>query len=227
MAGFERAHKSESCRRAAEFSVIVFSVLALVACSQSKVLEAETSIQTKVSFESNKFRGDLLTAATDFETEFIRFYLAIGDLTEDLLSDFLKHADDANKGYLAALKRIRALDDSTKQFFDSGVELKHLTSDEIDPELSDNDKVLLTKIEPLVIQAMNLVSQFLQVARDAATALSVVDRPTWVTLQDELVEIAQNYYATGTSRGQMYQSLGERLDSQGLRDGFRILGEAF
>ena len=74
---------------------------------------------------------------------------------------------------------------------------------------------------------MNLVSEFIQVARDAATALSIADKPTWVSLQDNLVEIAQKYYETGTARGQLYRSMGESLDDESLRASFYDLGKTF
>jgi hypothetical protein len=168
-----------------------------------------------------------MLSALQFEVEFGDFYLSIGNLTEDLLIDFLENSDDANKGYLAALKRIRSISDSTDDFFRLGTEVKHLTSDEIDLSFSENDKILIMKLKPLVIEPMNLVSEFIQVARDAATALSIADKPTWVSLQDNLVEIAQKYYETGTARGQLYRSMGESLEDESLRASFYDLGKTF
>ena len=202
-------------------------LLTLAACGSSDPakIEADTSVETSV--DGKNYRSDLFSAAAQFEIEFVDFYLIIGNLTEDLLTDFLENSDDANKGYLAAIKRIRSIDDSTDDLFRFGTEVKHLTSDEIDLSLSENDKTLITEINPSVIEAMNLVSEFLQVAMDAATALSIVDKPTWVSLQDNLVEIAQKYYETGTSRGQLYKSLGESLENESLRASFYDLGETF
>ena len=100
-----------------------------------------------------------------------------------------------------------------------------MTSDEIDPSFSENDKILIMELKPLVVDPMDLVSEFIQVARDASTALSVVDKPTWVSLQDNLVEIAQKYVETGTARGLLYRSLGERLEDESLRAWFYKLGK--
>jgi hypothetical protein len=203
------------------------SLLALAACASSDPvkIEANTGVETSV-YEKN-YRSDLFSASAQFEIEFVDFYLGVGNLTEDLLTDFLENSEDANKGYLAAIKRIRSIDDSTNDLFHFGTEVKHLTSDEIDLSLSENDKILIIEINPLAIEAMNLASEFLQVARDAATALSIVDKPTWVSLQDELVEIAQKYYETGTARGRLYKSLGESLEDESLRASFYDLGETF
>lgn len=202
-------------------------LFALTACGSSDSAEVETKRDSETLVDENNYRNDLITSAAQFEVEDIDFYLSIGDLTEELLTDFLENSDDANKGYLAAIKRIRSIDDSTDDFFDSGIELKHLTSDEIDPSLSENDKILIMELKPLVIDSMELVSEFLQVARDAATALSIVDKPTWVSLQDNLVEIAQKLYETGTARGLLYRSLGEKLEDESLRGLFYELGETF
>jgi hypothetical protein len=211
----------------ANFLVGCLSLLALAACASSDPvkIEANTGVETSV-YEKN-YRSDLFSASAQFEIEFVDFYLGVGNLTEDLLTDFLENSEDANKGYLAAIKRIRSIDDSTNDLFHFGTEVKHLTSDEIDLSLSENDKILIIEINPLAIEAMNLASEFLQVARDAATALSIVDKPTWVSLQDELVEIAQKYYETGTARGRLYKSLGESLEDESLRASFYDLGETF
>jgi hypothetical protein len=83
------------------------------------------------------------------------------------------------------------------------------------------------ELTPLVIDSMELVSEFLQVSRDAATALSIVDKPKWISLQDNLVEIAQKFDETGTARGLLYRSLGEKLEDESLRGLFYELGETF
>lgn len=203
------------------------SLFALAACGSSDPAEIEANREIETTVHENNYRNDLMLATIQFEIEFADFYLSIGNLTEDLLIDFLENSDDANKGYLAALKRIRSISDSTDDFFRFGTEVKHLTSDEIDLSFSENDKILIMELKPLVIDSMNLVSEFLQVARDAATALSIVDKPTWVSLQDKLVEIAQKYYETGTARGSLYRSLGESLEDESLRASFYDFGETF
>lgn len=203
------------------------SIFALTACGSSESAEVEAKREQETSVDENNYQNDLISAAVEFEINFNDFYLSIGDLTEELLTDFLENSDDANKGYLAAIRRIRSIDDSTEDFFGFGTELKHLTSDEIDTSFSENDKILIMELEPFVVDSMELVSEFLQVARDAATALSIVDKPTWIFLQDKLVEIAQKYYETGSARGLLYRSMGERLDDQSLRGLFYELGETF
>ena len=203
------------------------SLFALAACGSSDAVEIEANREIETTVDENNYRNDLMLATVQFEIEFADFYLSIGNLTEDLLIDFLENSDDANKGYLAALKRIRSISDATDDLFRFGTEVKHLTSDEIDLSFSENDKILIMKLKPLVIEPMNLVSEFLQVARDAATALSIVDKPTWVSLQDNLVEIAQKYYETGTARGQLYRSMGESLEDESLRASFYDLGKTF
>jgi len=211
----------------AHFLVAGLSLLALAACGSSDPVKIEANTGVETSVYKKNYRSDLFSAAAQFEIEFVDFYLGIGNLTEDLLTDFLENSEDANKGYLAAIKRIRSIDDSSDDLFHFGTEVKHLTSDEIDLSLSENDQILIIEINPLAIEAMNLASEFLQVARDAATALSIVDKPTWVSLQDKLVEIAQKYYETGTARGRLYKSLGEGLEDESLRASFYDLGETF
>ena len=202
-------------------------MIALTACGSSDSAEVDTKREIETSVDENNYRNNLLLTAAQFEDQSIDFYLSIGNLTEDLLTDFLENSDDANKGYLAAIKRIRSIDDSTDDFFRFGTELKHLTSDELDPSFSENDKILIMGLKPLVIDSMDLVSEFIQVARDAATALSIVDKPTWVSLQDNLVEIAQKDNETATARGLLYRSLGERLEDESLRALFYDFGEIF
>ena len=211
----------------ASFLAGSLSLFALTACGSSDPAEIKANRDIETTVDENNYRNDLMLSALQFEVEFGDFYLSIGNLTEDLLIDFLENSDDANKGYLAALKRIRSISDSTDDLFRLGTEVKHLTSDEIDLSFSENDKTLIMKLKPLVIEPMNLVSEFVQVARDAATALSIADKPTWVSLQDNLVEIAQKYYETGTARGQLYRSMGERLEDEILRASFYDLGKTF
>jgi hypothetical protein len=211
----------------AVFLAGILPLFALTACGSSDSAEVETERDTETPVDENNYRGDLISAAIEFEIESVDFYLSIGDLTEDLLIDFLENSDDANKGYLAAIKRIRSIDDSTNDFFDFGTELKHLTSDEIEASFSKNDTRLIMELTPLVIDSMELVSEFLQVSRDAATALSIVDKPKWISLQDNLVEIAQKFDETGTARGLLYRSLGEKLEDESLRGLFYELGETF
>ena len=211
----------------ASFLAGSLSLFALAACGSSDPAKIEANREIETTVDENNYRNDLMLSALQFEVEFGNFYLSIGNLTEDLLIDFLENSDDANKGYLAALKRIRSISDSTDDFFRLGTEVKHLTSDEIDLSFSENDKILIMKLKPLVIEPMNLVSEFIQAARDAATALSIADKPTWVSLQDNLVEIAQKYYETGTARGQLYRSMGESLEDESLRASFYDLGKTF
>ena len=210
-------------------SFLVVSLLAPVlgGCGSSNPAKSEAKTETEGSVDERNYRADLLAATLEFEMKFIDFYSAIGDLTEDLLMDFLENSEDPNKGYLAALKRIRSIDDSTDDFFRYGVEVKHLTSDDIDTDLSETDRIMIEVIKPLVVEAMDLVSEFLQVARDAATALSIVDKSKWISLQDKLVDLAQKYYETGTNRGKLYQSLGEKLEDESLRTSFYDLGKTF
>ena len=216
-------------RRTALTSVLTISLSLpmLTACASSSSNNRKANTKSETSVEENDYRNDLISSALQFEAEFIDFYLGIDNLTEYLLTDFLENADDANKGYLAAIKRIRSIDDSTDDFFRLGTELKHLTSDGIDPRLSGHDKTLITELNPLVIESMDHVDEFLQVARDAATALSIIDKQTWTSLQDNLAEIAQEYYETGTARGLVYRSMGEGLDDERLRPAFYDLGETF
>lgn len=210
-------------------SLLTVSLLmpVLSGCGSSTPEKSAAKSGTDNSVEEKEYRDVLIAATLEFEMKFIDFYSAIGNLTEDLLTDFLENSDDPNKGYLAAIKRVRSIEDSTDDFFRFGTEIKHLTSDEMDPSLSENDRVMIEKLNPLVIEPMGLVSDFLQVARDAATALSVVDKPKWISLQDKLVDIAQTYYETGTSRGRLYKSLGQQLDDIDLRTSFYDLGQTF
>lgn len=203
------------------------SSLAFTACSPSVPSEIEASMKTEAPVEEKNYTNNLLSAVAQFEIEFGDFYLSIGDLTEELLTDFLENSEDANKGYLAAIKRIRSISDSTDDFFLLGTEIKHLTSDEFDKNISEADKVQIQELNPLVVDSMELVTEFLQVARDAATALSIVDKTAWVSLQDDLVEIAQKYYDTGIARGRLYQSLGENLENESLRALFFELGQIY
>ncbi len=216
-------------RKSLSASILVSSLLLLpiTACGASDPSDRGENTGTKDFVDEKNYGDELIAAATQFEVEFIDFYLSIGNLTEDLLTDFLENSDDANKGYLAAIKRIRSISDSTDDFFRFGAELDHLTSDEIDQGLSEEDRILILELNPLVVDSMNFVDEFLQVSRNAATALSIVDKPTWVLLQDDLVEIAQKYYETGTARGRLYRSLGERLGDENLRASFFDLGETF
>ena len=211
----------------ASFLAISLLSPAVGACGSSTPANSEANTEIAGSDEEKNYRDDLMAATLEFEMEFIDFYSAIGNLTEDLLTDFLENSDDPNKGYLAALKRIRSIDDSTDDFFRYGVEVKHLTSDEIDTDFSETDRIMIEEINPLIVEPMDLVSEFLQVARDAATALSIVDKPKWISLQDKLVELAQKYYETGTNRGKVYQSLGEKLEDESLRTSFYDLGKTF
>jgi hypothetical protein len=209
------------------FLAISLSLLALTACVTTSSADQEAHRELETTVEANDYRNNLVLTIAQFEMEFIDFYLNIGNITEDLLTDFLENSDDANKGYLAALKRIRIIDDSTDDFFRLGTELKHLTLDEMDPTLTENDETLIAELNPLVIDPMDQVSEFLQVARDAATALSIVDKPKWISLQDKLVNIAQEYYETGTARGMLYRSMSESLEDEILRAAFYDLGETF
>ena len=211
----------------ASFLVVSLLVPVLGGCGSSTPAKSEGNTETEGSVDEKNYRADLMAAALEFEMEFINFYSGIGNLTEDLLTDFLENSEDPNKGYLAALKRIRSIDDSTDDFYRYGVEVKHLTSDEIGTDLSEADRNMIEEINPLVVEAMDLVTEFLQVARDAATALSIVDKPKWISLQDKLVELAQKYYETGTNRGKVYQSLGEKLEDESLRTSFYDLGKTF
>ena len=211
----------------ASFLTVSLLMPILGGCGSSTPAKSEAKTGIENSDEDKNYRNGLITSTLEFEMKFINFYSAIGNLTEDLLIDFLENSDDPNKGYLAAIKRVRSIDDSTDDFFRFGTEIKHLTSDDIDPSLSENDRAMIEKLNPLVIEPMNLVSEFLQVARDAATALSIVDKPKWISLQDKLVELAQTYYETGTSRGRLYQTLGEELEDNTLRTTFYDLGKTF
>lgn len=202
-------------------------VIVVAACGPTDLTKENESPEAHSSIEEGEYKAKLTSAVAQFELEFVNFYLSIGSLTEELLTDFLEHSDDPNKGYLAALKRIKKIDESTVDFFRVGVEVKHLTSDDFDESISGADRAMIMELNPLVVEPMNLVSEFLQTARDAATALSVVDKPKWITLQDQLVEIAQRYYETGSSRGLLYQSLGKQLEDLTLRTSFFELGRAF
>jgi hypothetical protein len=211
----------------ASFLAGSLSLSGLAACgsSDSGKIEADSGIETTA--DENNYQYELAMATGQFELKFGDFYLSVDHLTEDLVTDFLENSDDASKGYLAALQRIRTIDDSTEDFFRYGAELKDLTSDNIDSGFSENDKVLIMEFTPLLVEPMNLVSEFLQVARDAATALSIADKTTWISLQDNLVEIAQKYYETGTARGMLYRSLGENLEDEDLRAIFYKFGKTF
>ena len=100
----------------AKFLAGSLSLLALTACGSFDSAEVEAKREIETSVDENSYRNDVLSVAAQFEDKFIDFYLSIGNLTEDLLTDFLENSDDANKGYLAAIRRIRSIDDSTDDF---------------------------------------------------------------------------------------------------------------